>query len=43
MGIEPMAERVKPIRLMEQGDVIKIQGIALASHLEQRRVSERMI
>ncbi len=43
VDIEPMAEKIKPIRLMEQGNVTRIQGIALASHLEQRRVSERMI
>lgn len=40
--IEPAVEKIKPIRLTEQGSVTGIQGIALSSHLEPRRVSERM-
>ena len=43
VDIEPIVGKIKPIRLIEQGSVTGIQGIALASHLRQRRVSERMI
>ncbi len=43
VDIEPVAGKIKPIGLTEQGSVTRIQGIALSSHLEQRRVSERMI
>ena len=41
--IEPVTGRIKPIRLVNQGDVTEIQGIALSSHLKERRVSERMV
>ena len=29
--------------LLSQGDITKIRGIALSSHLKERRVSERMV
>jgi len=41
--IEPVTGRIKPIRLVNQGDVTEIRGIALSSHLEERKVSERMV
>ena len=40
--VEPVRGKIKPISLPEQEKVIGIQGIALASHLKERRVSERM-
>ena len=43
VGVEPVTGRIKPIRLVGQGDVTEIQGIALSSHLKERRVSERMV
>ncbi len=41
--VEPVAGRIKPISLLSQGDVVKIDGMAISSHLKQRRVSERMV
>ena len=41
--VEPVKGKIKPIRLPDQGRVIEIQGVALSSHLEERRVSERMV
>ncbi len=41
--VEPMTGKIKPIRLVSQGDVTKIEGIALSSHLKERGVSERMV
>jgi len=40
--VEPVGGKLKPINLPRQGKVTQIQGIALSSHLKQRRVSERM-
>ncbi len=40
--VEPVMEKIKPIGLLSQGQVIKIEGVALSSHLKERRVSERM-
>ena len=41
--IEPVTGKMKPIRLSSQGNVTRIEGFALSSHLKQRRVSERMV
>jgi len=41
--VEPMPGKIKPIWLPSQGEVTAIKGVALSSHLEQRRVSERMV
>jgi len=41
--LEPMAGKIKPISLVSQGDVIEAKGVAIASHLKERRVSERMV
>jgi len=40
--IEPVSGKIKPIRLPDQGKVTRIEGIALSSHLRERKVSERM-
>jgi RNA 3'-terminal phosphate cyclase (ATP) len=41
--VEPVTGKIKPISLVSQGDVNKIGGIALSSHLKERKVSERMV
>jgi RNA 3'-terminal phosphate cyclase (ATP) len=38
----PLRETLKSIHLPKQGEIIKTQGIAMASHLEREKVSERM-
>ena len=43
VGVEPLTGKIKPVRLTSQGDVTGIKGIALSSHLRQRRVSQRMV
>jgi len=40
--VKPVTGKIKPIRLLNQGKVTKIEGVALSSHLKQRGVSERM-
>jgi len=42
VGVEPVRGKLKPIGLPAQGKVTQIQGIALSSHLKERKVSERM-
>ena len=42
VAVEPVAGKIKPIALPHQGKVTGIEGIALSSHLGQRKVSERM-
>ena len=39
---EPVTGKIRPIRMPEQGNVTRIEGVALSSHLKERRVSERM-
>ena len=41
--VEPVTGKIKPISLLSQGDVVRIEGAALSSHLKERRVSERMV
>lgn len=41
--LEPMAGKIKPVSLVSRGDVIEVKGVALASHLRERKVSERMV
>ncbi|UCC91084.1 MAG: RNA 3'-phosphate cyclase [Dehalococcoidia bacterium] len=41
--VEPVPGKIKPISLPNQGDVVSIEGVALSSHLKERRVSERMV
>ena len=43
VGVEPVGGKLKPINLPTQGKVTRIQGIALSSHLKERRVSQRMV
>jgi len=43
VGLKPITGRIKPIRLTKQGRVTVIKGIALSSHLRERKVSERMM
>ncbi|MFH0844788.1 MAG: RNA 3'-terminal phosphate cyclase [Pseudomonadota bacterium] len=40
--IHPLREKLKPLTLLKQGNLLEIRGIALSSHLEARKVSERM-
>jgi len=42
LSVEPVRTTLRPLRLTSQGPVQRIWGIALASHLAERRVSERM-
>jgi len=39
--VEP-AREIKPLTLLEQGEIKAIKGIAISSHLEQKKVSHRM-
>jgi len=39
--VEPI-EKLKPFNLIEQGKITSINGIALSSHLEEKKVSQRM-
>jgi RNA 3'-terminal phosphate cyclase (ATP) len=41
--VEPVAGKIKSISLPNQGDRVSIEGVALSSHLKERRVSERMV
>jgi len=41
--VEPVTGKIKPVRLVSQGDITEIQGVALSSHLKERKVSERMV
>lgn len=41
MQVKP-AGKLKPIKLEEQGRILGIKGIALSSHLKEKRVSQRM-
>lgn len=40
--VEPVRGKLKPISLPEPGRVARIEGIALSSHLKDRKVSERI-
>jgi RNA 3'-terminal phosphate cyclase (ATP) len=39
--VEPVGE-LKPLNLTAQGEILSIKGIALSSHLKEKRVSQRM-
>jgi RNA 3'-terminal phosphate cyclase (ATP) len=39
--VEPSG-KLKPLNLSEQGGILSIKGIALSSHLKEKRVSQRM-
>lgn len=40
--IKPIEGKLKPVRLIEQGNVTVVKGIAISSHLKKRKVSQRM-
>ncbi|MCS7171970.1 MAG: RNA 3'-terminal phosphate cyclase [Armatimonadetes bacterium] len=40
--VEPVEGALRALQMVEQGHVTRVWGIALSSHLQQRRVSERM-
>ncbi|MDP2917121.1 MAG: RNA 3'-terminal phosphate cyclase [Dehalococcoidia bacterium] len=40
--VEPVKGKLKPISLPQQGKAVKVEGIALSSHLRERKVSERI-
>ena len=40
--VEPLKNGIKPLRLLAQGKITKIEGVAISSHLEKRKVSHRM-
>ncbi|SHK59485.1 RNA 3'-terminal phosphate cyclase [Rhodothermus profundi] len=42
LEVTPLRAPLQPLRLEQQGHPIRVFGIALASHLKQRRVAERM-
>lgn len=42
LRVTPVTSSFRPLMREEAGDVTRIWGIALSSHLEERRVSERM-
>lgn len=39
--VEPMG-KLQPLNLTEQGEILSIKGIALSSHLKEKKVSQRM-
>ncbi len=42
LSVKPVRQGLNPLDLAEQGFFSELRGIAFSSHLEQRRVSERM-
>lgn len=42
LSVTPVKDRLRAFSWLEQGSVSKVSGIAFSSHLEKRRVSERM-
>lgn len=40
--VEPVRDKIKPLQLLKTGEIKEIRGIALASHLKQAKVSDRM-
>ncbi len=42
VNIKPVASSLKPLKLLKQGKVNRLSGLALSSHLKERRVSQRM-
>lgn len=41
VAVEPTG-RLKPLNLIEQGEIVSVKGTALSSHLQEKRVSRRM-
>ena len=42
LSVTPARRPLRPLSLVEPGDIGRVRGIAFSSHLEKRRVSERM-
>jgi len=42
VNIKPVGSGIKPLKLLKQGRVKEVTGLALSSHLRQQRVSQRM-
>ena len=42
VNIKPVGTSIKPLKLLEQGKVKEVTGLALSSHLREQRVSQRM-
>lgn len=42
LSVKPLRDRLRALKLIEQGEVRHIGGIALASHLSREQVSERL-
>ena len=42
LTVTPMADTLRPLRLLERGSIQRYWGLALSSHLQQRQVSQRM-
>ena len=40
--IRPVAGTIKPLKLLNQGSVKEVSGLALSSHLKEQKVSQRM-
>lgn len=40
--VQPLRDGLKPLLLRQQGKIVRIEGLALSSHLRERRVSQRM-
>lgn len=40
--VKPIAGNLRPLRLTEQGRISCIKGVAISSHLKERKVSQRM-
>lgn len=40
--VKPITGKLKPLRLSEQGSITQIEGVAISSHLKERKVSQRM-
>jgi RNA 3'-terminal phosphate cyclase (ATP) len=42
ISVMPAEEKIMPLKLINQGRVVKIEGISFSSNLNERKVSERM-
>jgi len=40
--VKPIRGKLKPLQLLKQGKITQIKGIAVSSHLKERKVSQRM-
>lgn len=42
LTVTPVADTLRPLHMLERGGIQRYWGLALSSHLQQRRVSQRM-